>query len=67
MYCFVIGSHSRELLQEGIVLLCGASVVNCCRKEQFCDIVLVLRTVAGRYCFVILILCGQHLHEGIVL
>ena len=34
-YWFVIRSQCGELLQEGIVLCCGASVENCSKKVCF--------------------------------
>ena len=50
----MIGSQHAELLQEGIILCCEASVENCCRKVLFREMELVWRTVAGRYSFVML-------------
>ena len=40
---------------------------NCCREVIFCDTEPLLRPVAGMYCFVIVIQCGELLQEGIVL
>ena len=53
-------------MQEGIVLGCGANMANSCRKVYFCDVELVWRTVAGRYCFVMWRQCGELLQESIV-
>ena len=66
-YSFVIGSQCEELLQEDIVLCCGASVGNSCRKVSLCDSSPERRTVAARYCFVIQSQCLELLQEGIVL
>ena len=52
-YCFVRWSLCGELLQEVIDLTFGASVENCLRNVLFCDVELLYRTVAERYCFVI--------------
>ena len=66
-YFFVMRSQCGELLQEGIVLSCRASVKNCCLKVLFWDAEPVWRTVARRYCFVMLSQCGELLQDGIVL
>ena len=58
-YCFVICSQCGEELQEGFVLLCGASVENCFRRVLFCDAVPVWATVAGKYSFVMWSQCGE--------
>ena len=58
-YGFVMQSQCGELLQEGIVLCCRASVENCCRKVLFCDRDPEWRTVAGRYSCVMGSQCGN--------
>ena len=62
----MIWIQCKELMQEGIVLLYGSSVENCCREVLFCDIEPVWRSVLGMYCFVIGRQYGELLQEGSV-